>query len=74
MQNFLYGKRKRHYQKRVFWMFLRVLGINTLKSIEITQYGNREQYYQENVSFKLFEFLTHQNVKTDRKHTYIEKQ
>ncbi len=66
MQSTLFRVSKRHYKKLVICVFLSVLGIKTLKSIENNLYG--KQHYQKRVLSGFFGILTYQNAKAHVKH------
>ncbi len=65
MQSTLYGEKKRHIQKRVFW----VLCTKTLKKkdMERTLYG-KTKHYQKKCLLSVFEIRT-KNDKTHAKHS-----
>ncbi len=59
MHTLVYGEKRRHFQKRVFWVFMSLLGTNTLKSMESTLYGKRKQQFQKKTCLiSVFELRT----------------
>ncbi len=70
MHTLVYGEKRRHFQKRVFWVFMSLLGNNTLKSMESTLYGKRKKQFQKTCLINVFELRT-KFLKGMKKKTFL---
>ncbi len=74
MQNILYGETEKHYEKHVFWVFLIMLSIKTLKYMRRTLCLGKKRTLRETRIMSVFlSSLSAKKLKPTNNTLYLEK-